>query len=292
MAPEPTAKTAAPARQRSDGRIRLSVVRMGDSTRIRDLAEAGPSRLRLPRRPVGPCEAVLLNTAGGIACGDRFSVAVEVGPGADLVLTTTAAEKIYRSDGPVSIAETRVTVEAGGRLAYLPQETILFDGAALRRRFEADLASDAHLLAFEAITFGRTARDEDIRHGTFADVWRIRRDGRLVYADSLSLEGPITAHLARTAIAGGARAMATLIDVSPDAEGRIEEVRALLEASGARVGLPAAGSRGGGVEAGASAWNGHLVVRCLSADPDTLRSVTQRVLVGYRGMSLPRVWQT
>lgn len=270
-----------PVRQRSDGRIRLRVGRFGEATRILDMAEAGPLRLRLPRLPPGPCEAVLLNTAGGIACGDRFGVDVAVEAGGDLVLTTTAAEKVYRSDGPVSHVTTRVVVAADARLAFLPQETILFDGAALSRRFEADLAPAAHLLAFEAIVFGRTARDERIARGALSDIWRIRRGGRLAYADSLHLDGPISAQLARAAIGGGARAMATLLDVSPEAEGRLESVRALLAATAAA-----------GVDAAASAWNGALVVRFLASDPDALRHVAQRVLVAYRGQALPRVWQS
>lgn len=269
-------------RQRSDGRITLRVGRFGEATRIRDVSEAGPLRLRLPRLPLGPCEAVLLNTAGGIACGDRFAVDVTVEDEADLVVTTTAAEKIYRSDGPVSHVSTRVTVAARAQLAFLPQETILFDGASLKRRFEADLAPDAHLLAFEAIVFGRTAREERITDGLLSDTWRIHRGGRLVYADCLRLDGAISARLARAAIGGGARAMATILDVSPLAKDRLAEVRAILDAEAA----------GTGVEAAASAWNGIRVVRFLAADPDALRRVARRVLVAYRGLPLPRVWQS
>jgi len=278
----PASLVAAPERQRSQGRIHLHVACAdGHDTRILDIAEGGPLRLRLPRRPKGPCEAVLLNTAGGIACGDAFRVTADVGAGADLTLTTTAAEKVYRSDGPVSRIATAVTVGAGGRLAHLPQETILFDRAALARRFEADLAPGAHLLAFEAITFGRTARNEPMTRGHLTDTWRIRRDGRLVYADTLRLDGALTDQLARTAIGNGARAMATLLDVSPEAEGRLDAVRALLDATGAE-----------GVAAAASAWNGHLVVRLLGRDPDALRAVAQRLLTAYRGRPLPRVWQS
>ncbi|MGU3359285.1 urease accessory protein UreD [Methylobacterium sp. M6A4_1b] len=278
----PALPVAAPERQRSQGRIHLRVACAdGHDTRILDIAEGGPLRLRLPRRPKGPCEAVLLNTAGGIACGDAFHVTADVGAGADLTLTTTAAEKVYRSDGPVSRVATAVTVGAGGRLAHLPQETILFDRAALSRRFEADLAPGAHLLAFEAITFGRTARNEPMTQGHLSDTWRIRRDGRLAYADTLRLDGALSDQLARAAIGNGARAMATMLDVSPEAEGRLEEVRAILDAIGAE-----------GVAAAASAWNGHLVLRLLGRDPDALRAVAQRALIAYRGRPLPRVWQT
>lgn len=271
-------------RQRSEGHVRLSVERMGAcETRVSDLAESGPLRLRLPRHSGGGCEAVLLNTAGGIACGDRFTIEARLGPGADLVLTTSAAEKIYRSDGPVSCIDTRLELGVGAHLCFLPQETILFDRAALRRRFEAELARGARLLAFEAVLFGRAARTERIEAGLLEDCWRIRREERLVYADTLRLEGRLTQQLARTAIGGGARAMATLIDVAPDAEGRIEALRTLIDTSGAT---------GPDVEASASAWNGHLVARFLGRDPDALRAAAMRVLVGYRGATMPRVWQT
>ncbi|WP_336487428.1 urease accessory protein UreD [Methylobacterium nigriterrae] len=254
------------------------MVAEGGTTRIAGLAESGPSRLRFPRFQGGTPEAVLVNTAGGIACGDRFAVSVELGAGAGLVLTTAAAEKVCRSDGPVSTIGSRLDLGPGARLAWLPQETILYDRARLARRFEADLAPDAGLIVCEILVFGRAARGERVEEGHVSDVWRIARAGRLVYADALSLDGPVAALLARPAIGGGARALATLIDLSPGAEGRLEEARALLDAAGA-------------VEAGASAWNGHLAVRMLARDADALRRLAARFLAGYRGEALPRVWQ-
>ncbi|WP_019903380.1 urease accessory protein UreD [Methylobacterium sp. 77] len=270
-----------PARQRSDGRVAVRVVRHGAGTHIADLSEAGPLRLRLPRHGEGVCEAVLLNTAGGIACGDRFRVEAEIGAGSHLVLTTTAAEKIYKSDGLSSEVGTKAVLAEGARLDWLPQETILFDRARLERRFEADLAADARLLAFEAVVFGRTARHERLETGLFRDAWRIRREGRLTYADSVAFDGPITALLQRTAIGGGARAMATLLDVSADAEAGLERFRAHLDS----LGSP-------GVDVAASAWNGNLVARFLSADPDAMRATAARVLSAYRGAPMPRVWQS
>lgn len=277
-----TDRPAPPVRQRSDGRVHLRVGRIGSETRILDIAEAGPLRVRLPRGPAGPCEAVLLNSAGGIACGDSFAVSAEVGPGAGLVLTTTAAEKIYRSDGPRTTIATHLAVAPGGHLAFLPQETILFDRVNLHRSLTVDLEGDAGFLAFEAVTFGRVARDERITAGHFQDHWRIRRDGRLAYADSVRLDGAMSDALARAAIGGHARAMATLVDATPGAEGRLDEMRALLDGA-----MPPEG-----VTAAASAWNGHLVVRILGADPAALRRLAQAVLVAYRGVPLPRVWQT
>ncbi|MGU3540531.1 urease accessory protein UreD [Methylobacterium sp. A54F] len=298
---------ASPARQRSIGHVALTVGPAGVAaqsganassvgsapapteagaaapTRIRDLAESGPSRLRFPRPGPGATalEAVLVNTAGGVACGDAFSVSLTAEAGSRLVLTTTAAEKIYRSDGPVSTLATRVDLRGDARLAWLPQETILYDRARLARRFEADLAPGARLLAFEAIALGRAAHGERLTDAHLHDTWRIRRAGRLVYADDLRVEGPVTALMAGAAVGGGAGATALLLDVSPEAEGRLEEARARLDAIIA--GTP--------VEAAASAWNGHLAVRLLAPTIGMLRVAAARFLVGYRGVPLPRVWQ-
>lgn len=282
-ASSPPAETdTAPARQRSDGRVRLRVgpACPGGATRILDLAESGPSRLRFPRGS-GALETVLVNTAGGVACGDTFAIDLALEPAADLVLTTTAAEKIYRSDGPVSHIANTLTLGAESHLAWLPQETILFDRARVRRRFEADLAEGAALLAVEVVAFGRAARGERIADGLFADSWRIRRNGRLAYADDFLLEGPISDLLARPAVGGGARACATILDVSPGAEARLEEVRTRL----AEAASP-------GTHAAASAWNGHLAVRALGEAVGPLRGVIARFLAGYRGLPMPRVWQS
>ncbi|AWN48801.1 urease accessory protein [Methylobacterium terrae] len=271
-------------RQRSIGHVALAVARMpGGATRTTDLAESGPLRLRLPRPDAGPMEAVLLNSAGGIACGDRFTVEARLAPGADLVLTTTAAEKIYRSDGPVTRLDVALTLEAGAALAWLPQETILFDGARLARGFAADMAADAQLTLFEALVFGRAAKGEVMRDGALTDSWRLRRAGRLAYADTFRLDTDISEKLARRAVAGGARAMATLLHLAPDAESRLDQARDLIGS---------AGCEGLSVEAGASAWNGMLVLRLLGAEIGPLRLAAARILEGFRGRPLPRVWQT
>ena len=268
---------AGPVRQRARGSVALAVERFGRQTRPVRIAEAGPSRVRLPRSGE-TLEAVLINTSGGVCCGDRFHAEAEAGPSARVVLATPAAEKVYRSDGPEAELTVRLSLAPGSELSWLPQETILYDRARIRRRFTAALAADARLLAYEAVVFGRTARGEEVRDGFFEDRWRISRDGRLVHADTLRLSGRIASLLDRPAVAGGGRAIATLLCVAPDAETRLDEARALLEGSVAC--------------AGASAWNGLLAVRFLARDPSDLRRDAVRFLAAFRASPLPRVWQT
>jgi urease accessory protein len=265
-------------RQRANGRVQIEAARVGLATRAARMTEAGSLRVRMPRAAGPALEAVIINTGGGIACGDRFAVHVEAGVGAQLALTTPAAEKAYRSDGATAEVAVRLELAAGADLAWMPQETIVFDRARIRRRIEADVASDARLLLFEPVVFGRTARGEEVRDGFFEDRWRIRHNGRLVFADTLRLEGPIASLLNRPTIGGGARALATCLYVGPDAESRLDEARGLLEGS---LGMT-----------GTSAWNGLLAVRFLARSGAELRHDAIAFLEGFRGCAMPRVWQS
>ena len=170
-----TISPAEPRRQRADGRVALTVAGGSFATRAVRVAESGSLRVRMPRVPGPTLEAVLINTAGGIACGDRFAIDVDAGPGAQVTLATPAAERVYRSDGATADLAVRLELGAGADVAWLPQETILFDRARVRRRIEADLTGDASLLVFEAVVFGREARGEEVSEGFFEDRWRIRR---------------------------------------------------------------------------------------------------------------------
>jgi urease accessory protein len=255
---------AAIALQRSRGEV---AVRVGPSGLAR-LRESGAAKVRFP---LGAGEAILINTGGGLAGGDRFTIDFTVEAGAALSVTTQAAEKVYRSLGEAARYDVTLRVEAGARLNWLPQETILFDGASLARTFTADLAGDATLLAFEAIVMGRAAMGETVRHARWRDRWRIRRDGRLIHADDIFLDG---APPRTKATLGDAGALAAVVLAGPGAESRIDAVRAAIGGMGA-----------------ASAWSGKLVARLLAADGLALRGElipALRLLMG--GAPLPKVW--
>ena len=264
-------------RQRAVGKVQLGAVHLEGRTRPMRIAESGSMRIRLPRGSEQGIDAVIVNTAGGIACGDSFEAEIEAADGAFITVTTPAAEKVYRSDGPVSHMLTRLRVGSQARIDWMPQETILFDQAKLARRLDADIAEDSSLSVFEAVVFGRATRSETISDGLFSDRWRIRRAGSLAYADTFRLAGPISATLKKPGVANEARAVATFLHVAPDAEARLESIRALLlnDADG---------------EAAASAWNGLLVVRFSAVTIERLRVATMRFLIEFRSAPLPRVW--
>jgi urease accessory protein len=245
-----------PPSLRAEGAVRLLARAVEGGTEAREVAESGPLRLRFPRLAEGRLEAILINTAGGIAGGDRLEIAIEAGEGSSVAVTSQAAEKIYRSTEPASRIGLSLIARAGARLDWLPQETILFDRAHVARTVEAEVAGDARLTICEAIVFGRTAMDERVRSGAWRDRWRIRRGGRLVFADALTLEGGIDKILARPAVAKGALGIAAIVQVAPDAEARLDALR---------------GSFTGELEAGASAFDGLLTARIVARDGFLLR---------------------
>src|SRR5439155_20406983 len=111
-------------------------------------------------------------------------------------LTAAAAEKVYRAGGPAANLNIALKAAAGAQLSWLPQETILFDRARISRRIDIDLAEDAQLLLCEIVVFGRAAMGERMLHGEFIDRWRLRRADRLVFAETVRLDGDIGDKLA------------------------------------------------------------------------------------------------
>ena len=165
--------------------------------------------------------------------------------------------------------------EAHSHLAWLPQETILFDRARVSRSFEIDLAESASLLLCEIVVFGRTAMNEAIREGSFADRWRMRRAGRLIYAETVRLDGDIGARLAHTAVAGGGVAIGTVL-IAPGDEALAERIREATDSFGGEVGV--------------SAWNGFAMARFCAQDAARLRADMVRVLNRVDPSALPRIW--
>lgn len=260
------------AANRASGRIALSVTADGGRTRRARVHEDGSLRVRFPNANGPMLEAVIVNTGGGMTGGDQLKVEIALEAGANLLAGTAAAEKIYRSTGPDAEMNVRLDVAEGARLVWLPQETILFDRARLSRRIDVDLAESASLLMAEAVVFGRAAMGEAMAQGLFADRWRLRRGGRLVYADSVRLDGAIADKLARPAVTAGGIAIATVL-MAPGGEDQLAAVRALQ-------------SEG---EVGISAWGGIAVARLIAKDGAALRHDLIALLAAL-GQSVPRLW--
>lgn len=280
MTVEPAAPAIpSPAMQRAHGHAHVTFARQGDATRLKELGQSGSAKIRLPKTHGSPPVAVFLNTAGGLTGGDRIEFDATAGPGAHAVLTTQAAERVYRSiDGPAEVASA-LRAEEDAVLEWLPQETILFDRAALQRSLTVDLAPGARLLAVESLVLGREAMGEDVHALGFRDRWRIRRDGRLIFADEARIQGDATDILSGSATAAGSRAFATLVDCREGVSGLLERAR---EAMG-----PLLGER---LRGGVSSLPDLLVFRFLADSGQDLRAGLVSFLETWRGTRLPRTW--
>jgi urease accessory protein len=215
--------------QRADGCVRLVLSGSENGTRIEEVFERSPTRILFPRigrRPVE--EAVLINTGGGVAGGDRLECSVTALPGASIAVTSQAAEKVYRALHDPARVATRLKARESARLAWLPQETIIFNWARLHRTTEIELFSGSELLALEWLVLGRAAHGEIVVGGSVIDGWRVKRDGRLVWADSFRISDETFAHLSRKALLSRCNAIATLIYFGPDLDKRLEFLREIL----------------------------------------------------------------
>ncbi len=268
------ASSASFAANRARGAVAFDVHLVDGKTRRRQLHESGSLRVRFPSPEDDGLTAMFVNTAGGAAGGDRFDIDITAGEGARLTLSTAAAEKVYRSHGPAAEINISLRAEAGAHLSWLPQETILFDQARTERSIDIDLADTASLVLCEIVVFGRTAMGEAMRAGSFIDRWRLRRGGRLVFAENVRLDGDIGAKLAKPAIGNGGLAVATALIVPGD-EALLERLRAVAEQASCEVGI--------------SCWNGFAMARICAQDAAKLRA-DMMALLSQSGAMLPRTW--
>src|SRR5690349_9793316 len=242
--------------QRGDGAAIVGFAGGPRGTTLARLYQRAPCRVLFPAGPGDP-EAVVVTISGGLAGGDRIALELAAGAGASACVSTQSMEKIYRAlDAPCDV-EVAARVEAGATLAWLPQETILFDGARLRRRTAVDVAAGGRFLGCEGVVLGRRARGERFTHGLLHEAWRIRRDGRLVWADALRLDGDVAATVA-----------------APSGFADAEDER---------------------LRGGASLVNGVLLARLLGSAV-AVRAVLVRLLTALRAAlggpaAMPRVWQ-
>lgn len=256
--------TARLLEQRSTGSVRLRVEQAGPQI----IREAGSSKVRLPR---GSHEAILINTSGGLAGGDEANFHITAGEGSLLTVTSQAAERVYGSLGPPATVTVRLEAEDNARLAWLPLETLVFDGAGLSRQLEVDVAGGATFLAAEALVFGREASGEAVQKISLTDRWQVRRGGKLVHAEALRLHPQLPQGAAGLA---GNRAMATVLFMGAETEHLRDRLQPLLSASD-----------------GVSAWNGKLVARLLAQDGFHLRKRLIPVLSCLAGpWGLPKTW--
>jgi len=286
FSPKPEVGTGRPSDkdlQRADGCARITLCGSESGTRIEDIFERSPIRVMFPRaghRAVE--EAVLINTAGGVAGGDRLELCVTALPGASIAVTSQAAEKVYRALNDPARVLTRLTARESAKLAWLPQETIVFNLARFHRTTELELTSGAELLALEWLVLGRAAHGEIVIGGNIMDSWRVKQDGRLIWADTFRVSDETFPHLNRKALLSDCNAIATLVYFGPHLDRRLEVLRDVLPSLGCNCGVTLVG--------------GLIVTRFAAKQSSDLRLALRSFLqqfepeIGSGPFRVPKMW--
>jgi urease accessory protein len=215
--------------QRADGSGRMVLSGSASGTRLVDVFQRSPIRIMFPRSGNSAVEeAVLINTAGGIAGGDRLEFNVTALADASITVTSQAAEKVYRALSEPARITTKLKACEAAKLAWLPQETIIFNSARLNRETEIEVSSGAELLALEWLVLGRAAYGEEMVRGHISDSWRVKKDNRLIWADGFRITDEMFPHLHRKALLSNYKAVGTLIYFGPYLDVRLEFLRDIL----------------------------------------------------------------
>jgi len=264
--------------QRVNGLGQLSLQFKDGRTRIAKLYQEGAAKIRMPQTAADPLEAILINMSGGLTGGDRLRWEVELSENASAVVTTQACERIYRSGGGEARIATRLKLAKGTRLAWLPQETILFNQSAITRRLDVEMEKGAELLVVEANVFGRLAMGETVERALFHDRWRVRQEGRLVHAEELRLGPDVAEQLQARAVANQALAIATVLMVSDDAGRHLDAARMIV-------------GEDGGCSLVDTNQASKLIIRLIARDSYELRKRLVPLLALLNGKAgLPKVW--
>ncbi len=174
------------------GQLDLQFTKHCDSTQLSRSYASAPLKVQRPFYPEpNVCHTVLLHTAGGIVGGDRLSSRLILEPHTQVLLTSAAAAKIYRSNGLT--AEQTIAMEVGdhAHLEWLPQETIVFDRALYHQNIRVNLGVGATWCGWEITRLGRSARREQFLQGQWRNAIEVWQDGQPLWIERQQLDGSV-----------------------------------------------------------------------------------------------------
>jgi urease accessory protein len=282
----PTIEPSPPPAPDTDGwsaKLRLCFAAKNERTVLVRKRQSGPLTVQRAFYPEnGVCHIYLLHPPGGVVGGDQLQLNIGVGHHAHALITTPGASKFYRSAGALARQRQHVEIGPSGTLEWLPQETILFDGARADIGSRIDLYGNARFLGWEIYCLGRPSSGERFDHGDALLKLELFRDREPLLLEKLTLAGRATQQ-ATAGLAGFAYS-ATLLATPADAA-------ALALARGILSQYPA-------LLAGATLLDEVLVLRCLGAKAETVKQAWLAVWAALRPPLLgcepcaPRVWAT
>ena len=268
--------------------LALDYTRQADKT-VAHFRHSGPLRILQSLYPEGDgiCHNVIVHPPGGLVGGDTLDLAFSAGPGAHGLVTTPGATRFYRSDGAPALQRTRLSLDAGARMEWLPLEAICYSGCLAENRLTMALAPGAELIGWDVTAFGLPAASQPFAHGSFCQhiempgVWQER--ARIAASDTLLMNSPrgLASH----------RCMASVFFV---AGSKLERNRRQAALDVAREVIEAHPLR---ATAGATSLDAQVVVvRVLAPVVEPAMALLRQVWQAWRGhfwqqpASAPRIW--
>lgn len=263
-----------------EAELHLGFEHAGGRTILARRRHRGPLAVQRPFYPEGgACHVYLLHPPGGVVAGDDLRIGMTAGTGAEALVTTPAAGKFYRSEGPVARQSVALDIGQGAGLEWLPQETIVYEGARMVSQVRIDLGRAARFIGWEMLALGRPAAGEGFARGEAVSAWQIRREGQPLYLERLCLDS--IAFRANWGLRG--RAACGTLFASPASNGSLAAVRELIGEDPGR---------------GVTLIDDLLICRASEPGTDGLRRFFQRVweairpeVIG-RPACIPRIWAT
>jgi urease accessory protein len=260
-------------------RLQLAVGGKARAT-IRERREEGAYRFRMPHMAEASArerqlEALIVNVAGGLAGGDSVAIEAEAHDGKALLISSATAERIYRAARGPTVMEVALSARGGATLVWLPQETVLHEGARLERRVRLTCETGSTLLFGEIAHLGRRASGEGFAAGAIRESWRLTFGGRLLFAEEMRLDSAaLGARVLHPALIGEATTLATLLLAGNSAPDRLDALRAALAAHP-------------DIEAGATARDGLVFARLIGKDGAATRRTYLAAVHALAGGDLP-----
>jgi len=291
-----------------EARLDLHIERRADASVLASNRHDGPLRVQKALYPEGPSvmHALIIHPPGGIAGGDHLRIDVTLAPGAEALLTTPGAAKWYKSGGDLARQDICLQLGEHAVLEWLPQESIVFDGAEARQTLCVDAPESACCIGWDISVLGRRGANETFGHGSFGQHIELRRGGRLQWAERAWIDGA-DAVLQSPVGWDGAHVSGILWAMAPAAfvweESIIDGLRALLDASRSRPDSAAVRREDWPDDTWAAATlmgqgQGLLLVRALGHAPERVRNLLTeawawlRPALTGRAAHRPRIWST
>jgi urease accessory protein len=261
-----------------EAELHLGFSRRQQKTVLAERRHRGPLAVQRPFYPDdGVCHVYLLHPPGGMVAGDRLEIEAMLAEGAEALLTTPASGKCYRSEARIAEQSVRLTAGDRAALEWLPQETIVYNGAKLRSRMRIDLEATARFIGWDMLAFGRPSAGEVFSDGFVEAEWRLFKAGRPLHTERVLLDA--AAVQANWGLQG--RSSCGTLFAAPASRSTLDIVRELIGEAPGR---------------GATLIDEVLVCRAIDARADRLRGFFQSVWAALRPEVLqranvpPRIW--